>query len=93
MTYNSCVYFSWGTTIEGKKLVLGWDYLRSDQYASLQALYETDVSMVFNPQDGSGFTYNVEIVELTGKYFRHLTDLSSVLRKDVQLTLLVMSKV
>jgi hypothetical protein len=93
LTYTSVGYFSWGTSIIGKQVILGWNYMRSDQYASLQTLYEADVPVVFNPQDGRSRTYNVEITNLSGNYFEKLTTPSSVFRKDARLTLLILSQV
>ncbi len=92
-TYNSVAVFSWGTSYVGKVLELTWLGMTTSQYASLTALYIADASVVFDPQDGSGKTFNVEILSLDGKYFIDLENIAGNHRLDVKMELLIMSEV
>ncbi len=94
LTYESVSFFSWGMAIVGKKITLKWNYMSVDQYESLHALYAADEQVVFNPDDGSGETYNVEITNLQGEYHVYPdVDASGIYRKNVGLELLIMSEV
>jgi len=90
-TYSSVAYLSWGVSIVGEVIEIGWDYLSASDFDSLDAIYVTDAPVVFNPNDGSGKTYNVNIMSLDGKYHIGVDD--AFLRKEVKLTLLIMSEV
>lgn len=92
-TYTSVAFFSWGTSIVGKTIVLSWDYITCSMFDSLNTLYQADLPVVFDPQDGSSKTYNVEIVDLNGKYHLGLASSADWERKDVKLQLLIMSEV
>jgi hypothetical protein len=92
-TYTSVAYFSWGTSIVGKSIEMSWDYMSCDQYDAIDTLFQADASVVFDPQDGSSKTYNVEIVDLTGKYHIGLTHSEDWERMDVKMTLLILSEV
>ena len=92
-TYSSVAFFSWGVGINGKVLALMWEYMPSLMFDELDTLYRADAAVVFDPQDDEGKTYNVEILELDGKYFQSLKVDAEVLRKDVKLTLLILSEV
>jgi hypothetical protein len=91
-TYSSIGFFSWDATLIGKKLELDWSYMPADQYSDLKTLEAADAGVVFNPQDGTGITYNVEIESIYGKYcLGKVARSSSELRKDVKMTLLIIS--
>lgn len=92
-TYTSIAIFSWGASYVGKVLELSWLGMTTSQYASLLALFIADVPVVFDPQDGSGKTFNVEILSLDGKYFIDLENAAGNHRLDVQMELLIMSEV
>lgn len=89
-TYSAGAFFSWGATIVGKELELSWTQTSTAQYAAMQALYVADAAVVWNPQDGSGTTYNVEITGLHGEYWLFL---DGNYRQNVTLSLLVLSEV
>jgi hypothetical protein len=89
-TYSSVAFFSWGTDIVGVTLSLHFNFMTVAQYDSLLALLEADAQLVFDPQDGSGSTYNVEMVNLQGDYFIYL---GTGYRQNVVLDLLVLSEV
>ena len=92
-TYSSVAFFSWGVSLVGKIIEMSWDYMTCDQYDSLKTLFEADAAVVFDPQDGSTKTYNVQIKDLTGKYNLMLTHDDSDYRKNVKLQILIMSEV
>jgi hypothetical protein len=89
-TYSAGAFFSWGSSIVGKELELTWTQTSTDQYGELQTLLEADAAVVFNPQDGEGKTYNVEVTALHGEYWLYL---SGTYRQNVTLSLLVLSEV
>jgi hypothetical protein len=92
-TYTSVAYFDWGASYAGKKLELTWDKMTAGQYDSLMALSDACEQVVFDPQDEEDLTFNVEILELTGEYHVNLGVDDRALRKDVKMTLLIMSEV
>jgi hypothetical protein len=92
-TYTGAVYFAWPASIIGKQIDVHWDFMDADEFASFDALYVTDAEVVFDPQDLSGNTFNVNIVSLDGKYLLGLDTTSDSVRKDVKMTLLIMSQV
>lgn len=91
-TYSSVAFFSWGVSIVGKIVELQWDYMPSLMFDELDDLYRADAAVVFDPQDGSSRVYNVEILDLSGKYFQNLEIGAAIIRKDVKLTLLVLGE-
>jgi hypothetical protein len=92
-TYSSVAFFSWGTSLVGKIIEMTWEYMSCDQYDSIDTLYQADAQIVFDPQDGSSKTYNVEIVEFNGKYHLGLTHDDNDYRKNIKLQILIMSEV
>lgn len=92
-TYEGVAYFSWGVSIIGKKIDLDFSYVDSAIFDDLDDLFEADAPVVFDPQDGSGKTYNVEIMSLDGDYHRTLDFTSGHFRKNVRMTLLILSEV
>ena len=91
-TYSSVGFFSWGASLVGKKIELSWSYMPADMYEDLKTLESNDAGVVFDPQDGTGITYNVEIKSLYGKYCLGKVDYASTtLRKDVKMILLILS--
>jgi hypothetical protein len=91
-TYTSVAFYSWGASIVGKVIELTFNYITTAQYASLQTLYEADTSVVFNPQDGSSKTYNVEILSLDSEYHIQLNNTTGNYRKETKLKLLILSE-
>ncbi|NPU85556.1 MAG: hypothetical protein HPY65_13850 [Syntrophaceae bacterium] len=91
-TYSSVAIFSWGSSYAGKKLDLAWSYMDTGEFADLEDIQEADAQVVFDPQDGSGRTFNVEILALDGEYHLYLKDDTGQYRKNVKLTLLIMSE-
>jgi len=87
-TYGGVSYFGWPATIVGKELTLEWPLMSKADFDALNALYAADAVVVFDPNDGSGLTYNVNITALTGRYY-----MRSAWRSEVRVTLLIMSQV
>jgi len=92
-TYSSVAYFSWGVSIIGKLIDLRWSWMQADEFDDLDDLFTADEPVVWDPQDGSGESYNVEIVSLDGKYHMEFGETSTVMRKDVIMTVLILSEV
>lgn len=92
-TYSNVALFSWGASIVGKVIEIGWPVMATSEYTSFQTIYEADAQIVFDPQDGKSKTYNVEVLSLDGEYLVHLSDASGHIRKNVKLKLLIMSEV
>lgn len=90
-TYSAAAFFSWGLSVIGQEVEFYWDYLPASDFDNLDTIYANDAQVVLNPNDGSGKTYNVNIVDLDGKYHIGVDD--AFVRKDVRLTLLIMSQV
>lgn len=90
-TYSGIAHFSWGLSIIGKELTLTWPYMANPEFNALKAIYENDVTVVFDPNDGSGDTYNVELTALGSTYFMGRDN--SGKRLNVSLKLLIISEV
>jgi len=89
-TYSSAAFFSFGISIVGKEVVLEWDWMSSAQFAALDALYQSDEPVVWNPPGASAFEVN--ILGCDGEYFEVLgTDIEY--RKNVKITLMIMREI
>lgn len=91
LTYSSVAHFSWGASIVGKELELEWNLMENPEFTNLKTIYEADSSVVFNPNDGSGKTYNVELLNLNSVYYMGRD--ASGRRLNVKLELLILSEV
>ncbi|OQB40349.1 MAG: hypothetical protein BWY06_01238 [Candidatus Latescibacteria bacterium ADurb.Bin168] len=94
-TYSGAAFFSWGTVLQGKEIELRWEYMRETDFAALDALMDDAGTVVFDPQDGSGKSYNVWLISLDGEYYLALGDgtSSSVFRRNVVLVMAIESVV
>lgn len=92
-TYSSVAFFSWGTSIVGREIVLEWELMPTVQYSAHLAQLAADAPLVWDPQDGSGKTYTVEILDLTGTYFVMLADSENNHRQNVRMPLLILGEV
>ena len=96
LTYSSVAYFDWGASIVGKEIELNWSYMPTAMYDSMQTLYVAAGPHVFNPNDDESLTFNVHIKSLHGRYFLTAGDTigsRAAHRRDVRMTLLIMSQV
>jgi len=94
LTYSNVGYFNWGASIAGVQITFKWAYMPAGMYDSLQTLWVGTGPYTLTPNDDSSKTFQVQILDLKGAYFLTMstTRISrSSLRKDVELTLLVMS--
>jgi hypothetical protein len=91
-TYTSVALFSWGATYAGVILDLEWDYMRTDQWSSLDTIYQADTAVVLNPNDGTSKTFNVHVLSLDGEYHISFEADSSHSRKNVRMRLLILSE-
>ena len=91
LTYSSVAFFSWAPTIVGKVIDLEWNAMIATQFASLDAIYQADAQVVWDPTDvlGGSATYNVQVVACNGEYIPGMIDY----RGNCTLTLLIMSTV
>jgi len=93
-TYSSVQYFSWGTAIVGKTIPLKWNAMPSTMFDALDAVYQSDVQVVWQPKlHGSTVNYNVEVLNLTGEYWISQESSANYNRINCQLDLLIMSEV
>jgi hypothetical protein len=89
-TYTTVAFFTWGTFITGKTLQLQWDMMETGQFDDIVDLVEDDVEMEFDP--GEGVTYQVQITDFDGAYFKDLSAAGKSFRKDVRLSLVIISQ-
>ncbi len=94
-TYGGAAFFNWGTVLQGKEIELRWDYMKETDFAAFDAMMDADGTVVFDPQDGSGDTFNVWLLSLDGDYYMEIGDgdSTSVFRKNVVLVLVIESEV
>jgi hypothetical protein len=94
-TYEGAAFFNWGTVLQGKELELRWDYMKETDFAAIDALMDDDGTKVFDPQDGSGDTFNVWLMSLDGDYHLEMGngDSASVFRRNVVLIMVIESEV
>lgn len=92
-TYSSVAYFGWPASIVGKVIELTWNWMDGEDFNALDTLYAADAAVVFNPGDGLGKTYNVNILSLDGKYYKGTGITTASIRTDVVCRLLIMSQV
>jgi hypothetical protein len=92
-TYEGGAYFDFGMFLIGTDKNFSWSYMEADEYATLRTKYVARLPVVFDPQDGSNKTYNVEIKWFKGNLFRKFGSAAGTFRKDVKMTLFLISEV
>jgi hypothetical protein len=97
-TYSSVAIFDWGATYSGLKLDMEWNFMSETQFAQLESIWlDSSDTVVFNPNDGKGKTFNVYVLNLTGNYHLYMEDLTEdsdvTWRKDVRLSLIIKDEV
>lgn len=93
-TMESVAHFSWGIFIVGKIIDLQWNYMPSDQFDSLDAIFQEDEEVVWDPGiEEGGDTYNVQILDFTGEFHEAVGSGSEIWRKNCKMELLIMSEV
>ncbi|MDH4319955.1 MAG: hypothetical protein OEV73_00500 [Desulfobulbaceae bacterium] len=89
-TYSSADVFEWPATIVGKTVTLSWPFIPAGQHTTLAGKFEAPGSKVWNPQDGTGKSYNVAIIDYPGTSCKQY---NAEFMKDVTLTLFILSQV
>ena len=89
-TYSSAAYFSWGTSIIGKEIVVEWEMMPADDFDQIQTLLEADAEVVWVP--GNGSSYNVEVADLQGRYIEKSIH-DAPYRERARCTLIIISEV
>lgn len=92
-TYTSVAFFSWGTSIIGKEVLLEWPVMDADEFAALDTIFIADAAFNFTPSDGGGHVYSVNMTSFGGEYFLGRTTAAPTTRKNINMTLLIMSVV
>lgn len=91
-TYGGVAFYSFGVFIEGKEIEIHCPAMSVSQFDDIQDLLEADEPVVWNPDDGKGKTYNVEILSLQGKY--HMSKSASAdYRSGVIIKVVIISEV
>ncbi len=92
-TWSDVAYFSWATLYAGSIVDSTWPVMDTGTFATLDAMYQGDSTLVVNPQDASGNTYNTKMTYFNGEFHRGLTIAANTKRVNVKMTLLILSKV
>lgn len=90
-TYGGVAFFSWGLMTVGKQIRLDWDLCENAQFDSMRSIYLADASVLWNPKDGSGKSYSVEVTACDGQLFMYLKAKSHWV-KNVFLDLLILDE-
>ena len=92
-TYTAAEHFFFDSTIAGKDINITWSFMTTAEFTILDTKYKTGDQFVFDPQDGSGNTYNVHITQFDANYFHHLDDAAGQHRRNVTMTLFVINQI
>ena len=92
-TLEGTAHFSWGFFIVGKTIELDWDYMPSEQFEALEALYQEDKEMLWDPGiPGLSLIFNVQIMDFTGEFHEAVGTATEIWRKNCKMTLLIMGE-
>ena len=92
-THGGVAFWDWGTAIVGKEIQLDFTRMESDEFDDYDDLYKACAPVVFDPQNGSGKTYNAQMKFFDCDYFRTLDVSAGHFRDNVKMILLIMSEV
>lgn len=97
-TMASVAHFSWGVSIVGKIIDVLWNYMPSEQFDELDAIFQGDAEVVWDPgipPSGSDLAvaYNVQILDFTGVFHETVGTDAEIWRANCKMTLLIMSEV
>ena len=88
-TYGGAAFFSFGLFTAGQILSYKWPYMSVTDFDAINTIYQSDLPVLFDPEDGRGETYSVEIISpFDGKYFVDPSQ-DQEYRKDVTLLLFI----
>lgn len=93
-TYDSVAYFSWGKSIIGKEIALGWNAMPSTMFDSIDTFIGAETTVIWAPEiTGSTVTYEVNILGFDGAYWISPESSAAYHRRNCSLRLLIMSEV
>jgi hypothetical protein len=93
LTAEDVAHFSWGFFIAGTVIELQWDYMPSEQFDALDAVFQADEEVVWDPGiPDLSLTYNVQIIDFTGDFHEAVGTATEIWRKSCKMTLLIMSE-
>ena len=97
LTYSDVAYFSWPPSIVGKKFTLTWTIVSAAQFDTMDAIFQADLPVVWNPNNEYGYLYTVQITKCDAVYYEKWTTAfegdTDVLRKNAVLELLVLQRI
>jgi hypothetical protein len=88
LTYSAAAFFSFGTSIIGKEIILEWDLMGVAQFNEINTQYLADTQKNWNP--GTGNQYTVELVNLDAEYVETVA-YDYAYYKNVKLLLMIMA--
>jgi hypothetical protein len=93
-TYDGVVFFSWGKTIVGKEISLGWNAMPSTMFDSIDTFIGAETTVIWKPEiTGSTVTYEVNFLGLNGAYWISPESSANYYRRNCNLRMLIMSEV
>lgn len=94
-TLGGAAFFNWGTVLPGSPVEARWDKMLETEFATIDAMMDADGTVVLDPQDGSGKTFNVWLVSFDGDYYLEISDgtVAGVYRQNVVLEMVIESEV
>jgi hypothetical protein len=92
-TAAGVAHFSWGFFIIGNIIDLEWNYMPSEQFDALDAVFQGDEEIVWDPGiPDLSTTYNVQILDFTGDFHEAVGTAAEIWRKNCKMTLLIMGE-
>ena len=91
-TNDSVAVFMWPATWAGQEVILSWRLLSTAQYEQFRTFYLAGSTITFDPQDGSGLTFDVVVKNLRGDYFIAKANAAGNHRQNVDLTLVIIAE-
>jgi hypothetical protein len=93
-TYTSVAHFSWGFFIAGKTIEINWNYMPSEIFDALDAIFQDNEEIVWDPDIPElSTTYNVQILNFSGEYFESVKSDAEIWRQNCRMSLLIISEV
>lgn len=93
-TYGGVDHFSWGFFTVGTIIDLQWNFMPSEQFDSLDAVFQGDVEVAWDPGiPGESETYIVQIIDFTGEFHESVGSGAEIWRKNCKMSLLIISAV
>ena len=91
-TYTTVAFFSWGVTSIGQQISMEWEMMPEQQFDDLQQLLDNDINYLWTPVSGEAGSYDVEILDLQGKYMEKSIH-DAPYRVDVKLVVMLKEEV